>query len=130
MSNQREARPYQINSVKINEQQLLTIQQKVVIAKIDRIKKTLQETILNLAELKDKRFIKMKNVPVWFDRDVAGLYPRLEKVELPYAYSSYRYLDHFENNIKGMELDKNNSFIKLVISDLDFYIPSVAEGIK
>ena len=130
MSSQGKERPYQINSVRINEKQLLTIQQRVVFAKIDRIKKTLQETILNLVELKDKRFIKMKNVPVWFDREVAGLYPRLEKIELPYAYSSNSFLNSFNKIIEGMECGDNGTFKKLSISNIDFYIPSVAEGIK
>ncbi len=131
MNNQEKARPYQIHSVKINERKLSTIQQKLIAAKIERITKNLQETISNLNALKDKRFVKMKNKPVWFDRVVAGLYPQLEKVKLPYVHSSSKHLNSFlDYNVTGMELDANNKFVKLIVADLDFYIPSAEEGNK
>ena len=36
-----------------------------------------------LAGVCDKRFVLFKNKALWFDRDVAGLYPRWDKVDLP-----------------------------------------------
>lgn len=36
-----------------------------------------------LAGVLDKRFVLFKNKALWFDRDVAGLYPRWDKVDLP-----------------------------------------------
>ena len=36
-----------------------------------------------LAGVLDKRFVLFKNKALWFDRDVAGIYPRWDKVDLP-----------------------------------------------
>lgn len=56
----------------------------------------LSELIRKLQSIVDMRFVIMKNKRVWFDRDVAGLFPRMDKVNLPcYACGERKKLEKF-----------------------------------
>jgi len=74
----------------------------------------------NLKKVVDKRFVIMKNKDVWFDRDVAGLYPRMDKHDMPVyqcrgrteLQKFYRY--HQDNYVFAMMSSKecNKTFCK------------------
>lgn len=64
-----------------------------------------------LAGVCDKRFVLFKNKALWFDRDVAGLYPRWDKVALPQFtyYASAKTIEQFrllhQDNLKLLNQD-------------------------
>ena len=72
---------------------------------VDSLEADLNALKDELAGVCDKRFVLFKNKALWFDRDVAGLYPRGDKVNLP----KFTY-------IHGLQLlDKDN--LKLLNQD-------------
>ena len=48
-------------------------------------RKSHRQSASTCRKLFDKRFVKMKNKRVWYDRDTAALYPKLDQVDIPYC---------------------------------------------
>lgn len=76
-------RPSRCESVRVNRIQFEHIFIDSAIAAGEKIARDLDTLKDDIAEACDKRFVLFKNKDVWFDRDVAGLFPRLEKNDLP-----------------------------------------------
>ncbi|MCQ2361517.1 MAG: hypothetical protein MJ048_00580 [Acidaminococcaceae bacterium] len=97
---------------------------EVFVEKISALREAVQPLI-------EGRFIKMKNKRVWFDRDVAGLYPQFDKVELPYVHTYYRYICNFrKEDVDGLEKDEDGAFSELVVDGIDFVLLTDEEGYK
>ena len=76
-------RPTRCAAVRVNRAQFDHIFTDAAVAKGDEIAKSLAALKDDIAPAADKRFVLFKNKFVWFDREVSGLFPRMEKKDLP-----------------------------------------------
>ena len=76
-------RPTRRDFVFVNRAQFDHIFTDSAVAKGDEIAKSLAALKDDIAPACDKRFVLFKNKFVWFDREVSGLFPRMEKKDLP-----------------------------------------------
>lgn len=76
-------RPSRCESVGVNRSQFNHIFTDAAVNAGKKIACDLAALKDDIAHVCDKRFVLFKNKEVWFDRDVAGLYPRMEKKDLP-----------------------------------------------
>ncbi len=76
-------RPTRREFVYVNRLQFDHIFTDAAATKGDEIAKRLATLKDDIAPAADKRFVLFKNKFLWFDRDVAGLFPRMEKKDLP-----------------------------------------------
>lgn len=75
--------PTRCESVRVNRTQFDHIFTDSAVAAGEKIARDLEALKDDIASACDKRFVLFKNKEVWFDRDVAGLFPRMEKKDLP-----------------------------------------------
>lgn len=73
-------RPSRCNAVRVNRTQFDHIFTDSAAAAGEKIARDLAALKYDIAGVADKRFVFFKNKKVWFDREVAGLYPRMEKL--------------------------------------------------
>lgn len=78
-------RPTQLSKIYVRQSDFEDSFMEDVRLRCDDIEKTLNDVLQACRKLIDKRFVKMKNKRVWYDRDVAALYPKLEQVDMPYC---------------------------------------------
>ncbi len=83
MSELPKNRPSRLTSVRVNKIQFDHIFTDSAVAMGEKIARELAALKDDIAPVADKRFVLMKNKKVWFDRDVAGLFPRMEDNDLP-----------------------------------------------
>lgn len=76
-------RPSRRESVRVSRLQFDHIFTDSAAAKGEQIARDLAALKDDIAPAADKRFVLFKNKFLWFDRDVAGLFPRMEKDDLP-----------------------------------------------
>lgn len=73
--------------------------------------------------LVDKRFVMMKNKRVWYDRDVAALYPKLDQVAMPYCKSTVPSLEIYQ---AGEEFDSEENLLH--VDDITFHLATPQEA--
>ena len=73
--------------------------------------------------LVDKRFVMMKNKRVWYDRDVAALYPKLDQVAMPYCKSDKPSL---EIDQAGEEFDSEENLLH--VDGITFHLATPKEA--
>ncbi|WP_302149228.1 hypothetical protein [Megasphaera elsdenii] len=73
--------------------------------------------------LVDKRFVMMKNKRVWYDRDVAALYPKLDQVAMPYCKSDKPSL---EIDQAGEEFDSEENLLH--VDGITFHLATPQEA--
>lgn len=73
----------------------------------------------------DQRFVMMKNKRVWYDRDVAALYPKLDQVAMPYCQANRPKL---QVNRAGKEFDREENLLH--VDDITFHLATRGEAIK
>ena len=93
----------------------------------DQIEKAIDKVLQACRKLFDKRFVKMKNKRVWYDRDTAALYPKLDQVDIPYCENV---LNHDELKICRNVEHFNPSTKVLTVDGIDFVLASPREGMK
>lgn len=76
-------RPSRCDAVRVSRTQFDHIFTDSAVAAGEKISRDLAALKDNIAGVCDKRFVLFKNKEIWFDRDVAGLFPRMEKKDLP-----------------------------------------------
>lgn len=76
-------RPSRCDAVRVNRTQFDHIFTDSAVAAGEKIARDLEALKDDISSVCDKRFVLFKNKEVWFDRDVAGLFPRMEKKDLP-----------------------------------------------
>ena len=76
-------RPSRRESVRVSRLQFDHIFTDSAAAKGEQIARELAALKDDIAPAADKRFVLFKNKFLWFDRDVAGLFPRMENKDLP-----------------------------------------------
>lgn len=75
--------PSRCESVRVSRLQFDHIFTDAAATKGEQIARDLAALKDDIAPACDKRFVLFKNKFLWFDRDVAGLFPRMEKKDLP-----------------------------------------------
>lgn len=73
--------------------------------------------------LMDKRFVMMKNKRVWYDREVAALYPKLDQVAMPYCKSTVPSLEIYQAG-EGFDTKEN----VLHVDDITFHLATPQEA--
>lgn len=107
-------RTYLKTDIALNREQIKNIIETDAIRKIDSIKDDLKNFIIEIKPILDKRFIVIENKDVWFDRNVAALYPRTDRFrQLTYA---------------NLDIDALKYLEKVSISGLSFVIPNIREA--
>ena len=83
MSELPKNRPSRLEAVRVNKFQFDHIFTDSAVAMGEKIARDLAALKDDIAPVADKRFVLFKNKKVWFDRDVSGLFPRMEDRDLP-----------------------------------------------
>lgn len=83
-------RPSRCDSVRVNRTQFNHIFTDSAVAAGEKIASDLAALKDDIADACDKRFVFFKNKKVWFDREVAGLYPRMEQFPAEIDIPIYR----------------------------------------
>lgn len=73
--------------------------------------------------LMDKRFVMMKNKRIWYDRDVAALYPKLDQVAMPYCRSDVPSLEIYQ---AGEEFDIKENVLH--VDGITFHLATPQEA--
>ncbi len=120
-------RPTQLSKIYVRQSDFEDSFMEDVRLRCDDIEKTLNDVLQACRKLIDKRFVKMKNKRVWYDRDVAALYPKLEQVDMPYCLA--KLYDKKINVYEGVENFDYKSKI-LIVDGVDFVLASPQEGNK
>ena len=127
---------YQMHEIRVRKQQFADCFAKAAVKKIQEIQQDIKSVVSACEKIIAKRFVLMKNKDVWYDHNVAGLYPRLDKVEMPYFYTSgwgNLVVDHSTNgihwNIKNtsINIDANGYFQSFTVDRLKFVVPTPNE---
>ena len=72
-------RPSRCDAVRVNRTQFDHIFTDSAVAAGEKIARDLAALKDDISSVCDKRFVLFMNKEVWFDRSVAGLFPRMEK---------------------------------------------------
>ena len=96
---------------------------------VNRIQKELDAVIAACRSLSTWRFVKMKNKRVWFDREVAGLYPKLESCNMPLCKRTSSKFELANETRSNFRMD-GTMFVSMNVDDIEFVMPSVWEAKK
>ena len=127
---------YQMHEIRVRKQQFADCFADAAVKKIQEIQQDIKSVVSACERIIAKRFVLMKNKDVWYDHNVAGLYPRLEKMEMPYFYTSAwgtLLVDHTSGNThwnfenKAINTDKDGNFHSFSVDGLDFVVPTPSE---
>ena len=118
-------RPTQVSKIYVCQSDLENSFMDDVRIQCDDIEKKINDVLKACQKLIDKRFVKMKNKRVWYDRDVAALYPKLDEVDMPYCKII---LDNGNLNVYEGVKNFNYHSKVLTIDGIDFVLASPQEG--
>lgn len=120
-------RPTQLDKLYVRRSDFENFFMQDVRTQCDQIEKAIDKVLQACRKLFDKRFVKMKNKRVWYDRDTAALYPKLDQVDIPYCENV---LNHDELKICRNVEHFNPSTKVLTVDGIDFVLASPREGMK
>ena len=126
-SNLSTKRPTQLSEIYVRRQDFGDFIMEDIHVWCDDIEKTINDVLQACRKLIDKRFVKMKNKRVWYDRDTAALYPQHDKITIPHCEMRMR--DGNLRIYKGVENFDYDSKV-LTVDGLKFVLASSAEGRK
>lgn len=106
-------RPSRCDAVRVNRTQFNHIFTDSAVAAGEKIARDLAALKDDIAGVADKRFVFFKNKKVWFDRDVAGLFPCMEKKDLPV------YRCNQANQIRSFNNWEKDGFLFNVMTDTE-----------
>lgn len=126
-SNLSTKRPTQLSEIYVRQSDFEDAFMEKVRIQCDAIEKTIDIVSQACRKLIDKRFVKMKNKRVWYDRDTAALYPQHDKIDIPSCKTKLRdgELD-FSSDITYFD---SQSKI-LTIDGINFVLASPREALK
>ncbi|MEE0658841.1 MAG: hypothetical protein UCI88_07065 [Megasphaera massiliensis] len=120
-------RPTQVSEIYVRQQDFEDSFMEDVRVQCDDIEKKIDLVFQACQKLIDKRFVKMKNKRVWYDRDVAALYPKNDKVALPYC-EMYLYSGGLYVCVGLKEFDYESKV--LTVDGIEFVLASPGEAGK
>ncbi len=94
-------RPSRLTSVRVNKASFKQISAETTIADGEKLTRDLAALREEIAPIAAKRFVMFKNKAVWFDREVAGLFPKFESGVLPSIGTN----SHLASNYAGLDFE-------------------------
>ena len=120
-------RPTQVSEIHVSQQDFEDAFMEDVFTRCDDIEKKIDFVFQACRKLIDKRFVKMKNKRVWYDRDTAALYPQHDKVTVPHCEMMLRSGKlHIYEGVKDFDYQSNT----LTVDGIEFVLASAEESSK
>lgn len=117
-------RVHQVHEIYVGRKQFYDIFAGLAVKRIDDMVVEINDIIKACHDLIEKRFVKMDNKKVWFDRDVAGIYPMLDQFEMPYFNAYYC------KNLVVTHLDINHDNPRIIYDANEIFLSYEAEGFR
>ena len=127
-SNLSTKRPTQLSEIYVRQSDFEDAFMEDVRIQCDDIEKKISDVLQACQKLIDKRFVKMKNKRVWYDRDTAALYPQHDKVTVPHCEIKI-YRSGELNIYEGVENFDYQSKV-LTVDGIEFVLASPQEASK
>lgn len=118
-------RPTQLTEIPVNQADFEDLFLADTLSWGEQVEQAVNHILKACQDLIDQRFVMMKNKRVWYDRDVAALYPKLDQVAMPYCQANRPEL---QVNRAGKEFDREENL--LCVDDITFHLATKREAIK
>lgn len=118
-------RPTQLTEIPVNQADFEDLFLADTLSWGEQVEQAVNHILKACQALIDQRFVMMKNKRVWYDRDVAALYPKLDQVAMPYCQANRPEL---QVNRAGKEFDREENL--LCVDDITFHLATKREAIK
>lgn len=118
-------RPTQLTEIPVNQANFEDLFLADTLSWSEQVEQAVNNILKACQALIDQRFVMMKNKRVWYDRDVAALYPKLDQVAMPYCQANRPEL---QVNRAGKEFDREENL--LCVDDINFHLATKREAIK
>lgn len=89
----------------------------------EQVEQAVNDLLKACQALMDQRFVMMKNKRIWYDRDVAALYPKLDQVAMPYCQSNVPSLKIYQ---AGEEFDSEENLLH--VDGITFHLATPKEA--
>ncbi|MCI6749463.1 MAG: hypothetical protein MR586_01665 [Megasphaera elsdenii] len=116
-------RPTQLTEIPVNQADFKDLFLADTLSWGEQVEQAVNNILKACQTLMDKRFVMMKNKRVWYDRDVAALYPKLDQVAMPYCKSNKPSL---EIDQAGEEFDSEENLLH--VDDITFHLATPQEA--
>lgn len=116
-------RPTQLTEIPVNQADFEDLFLADTLSWGEQVEQAVNHILKACQALMDKRFVMMKNKRVWYDRDVAALYPKLDQVAMPYCMSDVPSLEIYQ---AGEEFDTKENVLR--IDDITFHLATPQEA--
>lgn len=118
-------RPTQLTEITVNQADFEDLFIADTLSWGEQVEQAVNNILKACQALIDQRFVMMKNKRVWYDRDVAALYPKLDQVAMPYCQANRPKL---QVNRAGKEFDREGNLLH--VDDITFRLATRKEAIK
>lgn len=116
-------RPTQLTEIPVNQADFKDLFLADTLSWGEQVEQAVNDILKACQALMDKRFVMMKNKRVWYDRDVAALYPKLDQVAMPYCKSTIPSLEIYQAG-EGFDTKEN----VLHVDDITFHLATPQEA--
>lgn len=116
-------RPTQLTEIPVNQADFEDLFLADTLSWGEQVEQAANNILKACQALMDKRFVMMKNKRVWYDRDVAALYPKLDQVAMPYCKSNVPSLGIYQAG-EGFDTKEN----VLHVDDITFHLATPQEA--
>lgn len=116
-------RPTQLTEIPVNQADFEDLFIADTLSWSEQVEQAVNDLLKACQALMDKRFVMMKNKRVWYDRDVAALYPKLDQVAMPYCKSNKPSLEIYQ---AGEEFDSEENLLH--VDGITFHLATPQEA--
>lgn len=116
-------RPTQLTEIPVNEADFEDLFIADTLSWSEQVEQAVNDLLKACQALMDQRFVMMKNKRVWYDRDVAALYPKLDQVAMPYCKSDKPSLEIYQ---AGEDFDTKENVLH--VDDITFHLATPQEA--
>lgn len=116
-------RPTQLTEIPVNQADFEDLLLADTLSWGEQVEQAVNHILKACQALMDKRFVMMKNKRVWYDRDVAALYPKLDQVAMPYCKSTVPSLEIYQ---AGEEFDTKENVLH--VDGITFHLATPQEA--
>lgn len=114
-------RPTQLTEIPVNQADFKDLFLADTLSWGEQVEQNVNDILKACQALMDQRFVMMKNKRVWYDRDVAALYPKL--VAMPYCKSDVPSLEIYQ---AGEEFDSEENLLH--VDGITFHLATPQEA--
>lgn len=116
-------RPTQLTEIPVNQADFEDLFIADTLSWGEQVEQAVNNILKACQALMDQRFVMMKNKRVWYDRDVAALYPKLDQVDMPYCKSDVPSLEIYQ---AGEEFDSEENLLH--VDGITFHLATPHEA--